>query len=37
LRRFAYALMFVVEEDESLTVLACFHGSRDPEQWQRRM
>lgn len=37
LRRFPYALMFVVEADESLTVLACFHGSRDPEHWQRRM
>jgi plasmid stabilization system protein ParE len=37
LRRFPYALMFVIEVDDSLTVIACFHGSRDPVSWQRRM
>jgi plasmid stabilization system protein ParE len=37
LRRFPYALMFVIEADESLTVIACFHGSRDPARWQERM
>lgn len=37
LRRFPYALMFVTEADDSITVIACFHGSRDPAQWQRRM
>lgn len=37
LRRFPYALMFVIEPDEALTVIACFHGSRDPVQWQQRM
>jgi plasmid stabilization system protein ParE len=36
LRRFPYALMFVIEADTTLTVIACFHGSRDPAQWQRR-
>ena len=36
LRRFPYALMFVIEADETLTVIACFHGSRDPAHWQRR-
>lgn len=36
-RRFPYSLMFVVELDESVTVLACFHASRDPARWQRRM
>lgn len=36
LRRFPYALMFVIEADESLTVLACFHGSRDPAHWRKR-
>ena len=36
LRRFPYALMFVIEADTTLTVIACFHGSRDPEHWQRR-
>ena len=36
LRSFPYALMFVIESDESLTVIACFHGSRDPAHWQKR-
>ena len=36
LRRFPYALMFVVETDGKLTVIACFHGSRDPAHWQER-
>jgi len=37
LSRFPYALMFVIEADETLTVIACFHGSRDPAHWQRRV
>lgn len=37
LHRFPYALMFVIEDDGSLTVIACFHGSRDPVHWQKRM
>lgn len=36
LRRFPYALMFVIEPDEALTVIAYFHGSRDPKHWGRR-
>jgi len=36
LRRFPYALMFVIEADDTLTVIACFHGSRDPARWQER-
>jgi len=28
--------MFVVETDGALTVIACFHGSRDPAHWQKR-
>ena len=35
LRRFPYALFFVIE-GETLTVVACFHGSRDPMRWQER-
>lgn len=35
LRRFPYALFFVLEE-ETLIVIACFHASRDPLQWQKR-
>jgi len=36
LRRFPYALMVVIEADETLAVIACFHGSRDPAHWQKR-
>jgi plasmid stabilization system protein ParE len=36
LHRFPYALMFIIEADETLTVIACFHGSRDPAHWQKR-
>jgi plasmid stabilization system protein ParE len=35
LRRFPYSLFFVVEGDD-LTVIACFHASRDPSRWQQR-
>ncbi len=37
LRRFPYTLMFVIEPDGALIVIACFHGSRDPAGWQERM
>ena len=35
-RKFPYALFFSVEED-TLLVVACFHGKRDPKQWKRRV
>jgi plasmid stabilization system protein ParE len=37
LRRFPYALMFVIEPDDALIVIACFHGSRKPIRWQQRI
>lgn len=37
LRRFPYALMLVIEADETLTVIACFHASLDPDCWQKRI
>jgi hypothetical protein len=37
LRRFPYSLFFVIEEDDTLLVIACFHASRDPAQWQKRV
>jgi toxin ParE1/3/4 len=37
LRHFPYALMFAIDDDGALTVIACFHGSRDPAHWQRRV
>jgi plasmid stabilization system protein ParE len=36
LRHFPCALMFVIEADETFSVIACFHGSRDPAHWQKR-
>jgi plasmid stabilization system protein ParE len=36
LRRLPYALMFVIQADGTLAVIACFHGSRDPAHWQER-
>lgn len=35
LRRFPYSLLFVVQGN-TLFVIACFHASRDPMQWQQR-
>jgi plasmid stabilization system protein ParE len=35
LRRFPYALFFVIDDD-TLLVIACFHASRDPSHWHRR-
>ena len=35
-RRFPYALFFVVEQ-QTLFVIACFHVSHDPSQWQRHV
>ena len=36
LRRFRYGLFYFVTEDE-IVVVACMHGSRDPERWQERI
>ena len=36
LNRFPYALMFIVKADETVSVIACFHGSRDPMKWRER-
>ena len=35
-KRFPYALFFLIESD-TLLVVACFHASRDPRQWQKRV
>ncbi|MEP6534238.1 MAG: type II toxin-antitoxin system RelE/ParE family toxin [Bryobacteraceae bacterium] len=35
LPRFPYMLFFTIE-GATLLVIACFHGSRDPRQWQQR-
>ena len=35
IRRFPYGIFYVLEE-RTITVLAVFHGSRDPKDWQTR-
>jgi len=35
-KKFPYALFFLIETD-ALLVVACFHASRDPRQWQKRV
>jgi len=29
--------VFVIEADETLTGSGCFHGSRDPADWEKRV
>ena len=36
LPKFPYALFFRAEIS-ALVVIACFHGSRDPQRWERRV
>jgi len=36
LRRFPYGVFYLVEK-KRITVLAVFHGRRDPRQWQKRV
>jgi len=36
LHKFPYGIFFRIEMD-SLTIIACFHASRDPYQWQQRI
>jgi plasmid stabilization system protein ParE len=35
-KKFPYALFFLIEPD-ALLVVACFHSSRDPRHWQKRV
>ena len=35
LRRFPYGIFYLSESDKVI-VIACFHASRDPKQWQDR-
>ncbi|MFZ3266852.1 MAG: type II toxin-antitoxin system RelE/ParE family toxin [Terriglobales bacterium] len=36
LRKFPDSLFFCIET-EFMVVIACFHGSRDPQRWQQRV
>ncbi|MBV9644023.1 MAG: type II toxin-antitoxin system RelE/ParE family toxin [Verrucomicrobia bacterium] len=35
-KKFPYAIFFLIESD-SVLVIACFHASRDPRHWQKRV
>ena len=35
MRRFPYSILYLAEPDATV-VLACFHGSRNPQEWHRR-
>ena len=37
LQHYPYALMFIIEADGSISVIACFHASRNPIRWQERI
>ncbi len=36
-RRFPYVVFYEVSEEESVTVYAVFHTSRDPNRWRARL
>lgn len=36
IRRFPYGIVYVFEQ-EIISVVACFHGKRDPKSWQDRL
>lgn len=36
LPRFPYSVIYEIHGDQ-VVVLACFHESRDPQEWQRRL
>jgi plasmid stabilization system protein ParE len=36
LRRFPYSLIYVVSDD-TIRIIACAHGRRDPRRWQMRV
>jgi plasmid stabilization system protein ParE len=35
LRRFPYGLIYTISENE-ITLVACFHGRRDPSRWHKQ-
>jgi plasmid stabilization system protein ParE len=36
LQRFPYGIVYMFEQ-ETIFVVACFHGKRDPKSWQTRL
>lgn len=36
LRRFPYQLLYRLEADGDILIVACFHHRRDPARWQQR-
>ncbi len=37
LTKFPYLLLYVIEADETVSVISCFHCSRNPMRWQQRV
>ncbi len=35
IRRFPYGILYIAEQ-ETVVILACFHGKRDPKAWRDR-
>lgn len=36
IRRFPYGILYVFDQ-ETVSVIACFHGKRNPKSWQERL
>nr|WP_242025326.1 type II toxin-antitoxin system RelE/ParE family toxin [Leptolyngbya sp. FACHB-36] len=36
IRRFPYSILYIFEQ-ETISVIACFYGKRDPKSWQERL
>jgi plasmid stabilization system protein ParE len=36
IRRFPYGILYIFDQDV-ITVIACFHGKRDPKLWKDRI
>jgi len=36
LRRFPYSILYVIDQ-ETVAIVACYHGKRDPKFWQDRL
>ena len=37
LEKFPYALMYVIKAGKRVSIICCFHGSRNPVRWQERV
>jgi plasmid stabilization system protein ParE len=35
-RRFPYCIYYIIQADDSLEVISCFHTSKNPRRWRSR-